>query len=211
MPDGEVKRNREFCSDACRIKWWNHHRLNHSFSAQISYYIDLIQKNPEWEHAGVYAGSFLSGTSTKNRTKCQQGYGSAPVFICFSRSGGYGCRIIIDSLSRKGSAAHAEGTHHGYAEGLLSGLARGIRESHRTPLRHRGGAGFYRQRLATSQWPVRERMEVHVSFRHGLSYGAEGFYDGWMKNPRSAIISCNNGFRPVSFLLEAMEEPTKEI
>ena len=27
-----------------------------------------------------------------------------------------------------------------------------------------------------------------------------------MKNPRSAMISCNDGFRPVSFLLETMDE-----
>jgi len=39
-----------------------------------------------------------------------------------------------------------------------------------------------------------------------LAHGAEDFYDGWMKNPRSAMISCNDGFRPVSFLLETMEE-----
>ena len=31
-------------------------------------------------------------------------------------------------------------------------------------------------------------------------------YDGWMKNPRSAMISCNDGFRPVSFLIEVIEE-----
>lgn len=42
-------------------------------------------------------------------------------------------------------------------------------------------------------------------FVMGLSYGAEGFYDGWMKNPRSAMISCNDGFRPVSFLLETID------
>ena len=28
-------------------------RLIHSLSAQISYYSELIQKNPEWEYAGV--------------------------------------------------------------------------------------------------------------------------------------------------------------
>ena len=39
-----------------------------------------------------------------------------------------------------------------------------------------------------------------------LAHGAENFYDGWMKNPRSAMISCNDGFRPVSFLLETMQE-----
>ena len=32
------------------------------------------------------------------------------------------------------------------------------------------------------------------------------FYDGWMKNPRSAMLSCNDGFRPVSFLVEALDE-----
>ena len=40
----------------------------------------------------------------------------------------------------------------------------------------------------------------------GLSHGAEDFYEGWMKNPRSAMISCNDGFRPVSFLLEVLDE-----
>ncbi|SKC03028.1 TIGR04076 family protein [Lachnospiraceae bacterium] len=39
-----------------------------------------------------------------------------------------------------------------------------------------------------------------------LAHGGENIYDGWMKNPRSAMISCNDGFRPVSFLLETMEE-----
>ena len=39
-----------------------------------------------------------------------------------------------------------------------------------------------------------------------LSHGGENFYDGWMKNPKSAMISCNDGFRPVSFLVEALEE-----
>ena len=39
-----------------------------------------------------------------------------------------------------------------------------------------------------------------------LASGGEDIYDGWMKNPKSAMISCNDGFRPVSFLLEAAEE-----
>ena len=43
-------------------------------------------------------------------------------------------------------------------------------------------------------------------FVMALSHGAENFYDGWMKNAKSAMISCNDGFRPVSFLLEATEE-----
>lgn len=38
-----------------------------------------------------------------------------------------------------------------------------------------------------------------------LAAGGGDFYDGWMKNPKSAMISCNDGFRPVSFLLETVE------
>ena len=39
-----------------------------------------------------------------------------------------------------------------------------------------------------------------------LANGGGNFYDGWMKNEKSAMISCNDGFRPVSFLLETIEE-----
>jgi len=31
-----------------------------------------------------------------------------------------------------------------------------------------------------------------------------------MKNKKSAMISCNDGFRPVSFLLETMDEDAEE-
>lgn len=43
-------------------------------------------------------------------------------------------------------------------------------------------------------------------FAEELARGGGNFYDGWMKNPYSAMISCNDGFRPVSFLLEAIDE-----
>ena len=54
--------------------------------------------------------------------------------------------------------------------------------------------------LCESVW---ESMSPFVM---GLAHGAEGFYDGWMKDPRSVMISCNDGFRPVSFLLETVDE-----
>ena len=38
-----------------------------------------------------------------------------------------------------------------------------------------------------------------------LAHGGGNFYGGWMKNNKSAMISCNDGFRPVSFLLEALD------
>ena len=43
-------------------------------------------------------------------------------------------------------------------------------------------------------------------FVMALAHGAENFFDGWMKNGRSAMVSCNDGFRPVSFLLETLED-----
>ena len=42
-------------------------------------------------------------------------------------------------------------------------------------------------------------------FVMALAHGGENFYDGWMKNPKSVLLSCNDGFRPVSFLVEALE------
>lgn len=39
-----------------------------------------------------------------------------------------------------------------------------------------------------------------------LAYGGEDIYDGWMKNKKSAMISCNDGFRPVSFYIETLDE-----
>ena len=53
--------------------------------------------------------------------------------------------------------------------------------------------------LCDSAW---ESMQAFVK---ELANGGGNFFDGWMKNPHSAMISCNDGFRPVSFLLETME------
>jgi len=44
-------------------------RLKHSLSAQVSYYSALIQKNPEWIYAGVYADDSISGTGTEKRSE----------------------------------------------------------------------------------------------------------------------------------------------
>lgn len=54
--------------------------------------------------------------------------------------------------------------------------------------------------LCDSAW---ESMSPFVTV---LANGGGNFYDGWMKNPRSAMISCNDGFRPVSFLVETIDE-----
>ena len=53
--------------------------------------------------------------------------------------------------------------------------------------------------LCDSAW------ESMADFVKTLAQGGGNFYDGWMKNPYSAMISCNDGFRPVSFYIEAVD------
>ena len=53
--------------------------------------------------------------------------------------------------------------------------------------------------LCESAW------ETIAPFAKILADGGGYFYESWMKNPYSALISCNDGFRPVSFLLEAID------
>lgn len=48
--------------------------------------------------------------------------------------------------------------------------------------------------------------ESMSAFVMTLAHGGEDIYGGWMKNKKSAMISCNDGFRPVSFLIEALGE-----
>ncbi|MBR6735717.1 MAG: TIGR04076 family protein [Oscillospiraceae bacterium] len=67
------------------------------------------------------------------------------------------------------------------------------------------------QVFITNGWKRPEGMcesawESISPFVMTLSHGGEDIYNGWMKNKRSAMISCNDGFRPVSFLIEALEE-----
>ena len=56
------------------------------------------------------------------------------------------------------------------------------------------------EELCDSAW------ESMAYFVKTLAEGGGDFYDGWMKDPFSAMISCNDGFRPVSFYLEVWEE-----
>ena len=54
--------------------------------------------------------------------------------------------------------------------------------------------------LCLSAW---ESMRPFVE---SLARGEGNFFDGWMQNPMSAMISCNDGFRPVSFYIEKIED-----
>jgi uncharacterized repeat protein (TIGR04076 family) len=44
-----------------------------------------------------------------------------------------------------------------------------------------------------------------------LSHGGGNFYGGELKNPKAFIASCNDGFRPVSYLIEAMDDDVTDM
>lgn len=50
-----------------------------------------------------------------------------------------------------------------------------------------------------------EAWKSMQEFVETLANGGGDFFDGWMKNKHSAMISCNDGFRPVSFLIETID------
>lgn len=50
-----------------------------------------------------------------------------------------------------------------------------------------------------------EAWKIMREFVVNLANGKGNFFDGWMRNPDSAMISCNDGFRPVSFYIEAIK------
>ena len=54
--------------------------------------------------------------------------------------------------------------------------------------------------LCPEAWASMERFVTE------LAHGGGNFFDGWMKHPHTALISCNDGFRPVSFLIEAIDD-----
>lgn len=50
----------------CRVSSERDEQLN-SFENQVTYYTEYINRNPQYELAGIYADEGISGTSTKRR------------------------------------------------------------------------------------------------------------------------------------------------
>ena len=48
--------------------------------------------------------------------------------------------------------------------------------------------------------------DVLRPFVESLACGEGDFFQGWTQDPMSAMLSCNDGFRPVSFYIEAVKE-----
>ena len=75
--------------------------LMHSLAAQVSHYSALIQANPSWEYAGVYADAGISGTATRNRSEFQHliaDCGKGMVDIILTKSISRFARNTVDLL-----------------------------------------------------------------------------------------------------------------
>ena len=48
--------------------------------------------------------------------------------------------------------------------------------------------------------------DVLRPFVESLACGEGDFFQGWMQDPMSAMLSCNDGFRPVSFYIEVIND-----
>lgn len=85
-----------------------------------------------------------------------------------------------------------------------------LMEAYENPIEHacnmREGQTFLANGWEKPEGFCDSAWESISTFVMTLSHGGENLYDGWMKNKRSAMISCNDGFRPVSFYIEALEE-----
>jgi len=85
-----------------------------------------------------------------------------------------------------------------------------LSEKYENPIEHacsmREGQVFISENRTRPEGFCDSAWEVLSPFVLTLSHGGSDFFDGWMKNPKSAMISCNDGFRPVSFYVEAIEE-----
>ncbi len=73
------------------------------------------------------------------------------------------------------------------------------------PCSHAEGETFVSRQGERPEGLCESAWESMKAFVKELALGGGNFFGGWMKNEHSAMISCNDGFRPVSFLLERAE------
>lgn len=86
---------------------------------------------------------------------------------------------------------------------------RDLMERYENPMEHacdmKEGQVFVSQDWQRPQGLCESAWQSMSPFVLALACGGQDIYDGWMKDKKSAMISCNDGFRPVSFLLETIE------
>ncbi len=81
-------------------------------------------------------------------------------------------------------------------------------EKYENPIQHacniKVGDVFYSKNGEKPENLCSEAWKVMKEYIESLASGKGNFFDGWMKDPMSAMISCNDGFRPVSFYIEVI-------
>ena len=81
-------------------------------------------------------------------------------------------------------------------------------EKYENPIQHacniKVGDVFYSKNGEKPENLCPEAWNVMKEYVESLAKGKGNFFDGWMKDPMSAMISCNDGFRPVSFYIEVI-------
>lgn len=82
-------------------------------------------------------------------------------------------------------------------------------DKYENPIEHacdiKEGQVFICENLVCPEGLCESAWESILPFAKILANGGGNFYNGWMKNEKSAMISCNDGFRPVSFYIEVID------
>ena len=163
-------------------------RMNHSLSAQISYYSSLIQKNPDWQYAGVFADDGISGTGIAKRDEFKRMIEAADngeIDIILTKSIQRFARNTVDLLQTVrhlkdiGVEVRFEKEHinsmSGDGELMLTILASFAQEESRSLSEN-------------CKWGIRERFEKGIPNGHFRVYGYRWEGDDLVIVPEEAEI-----------------------
>jgi len=163
-------------------------RMSHSLSAQVSYYNDLIQKNPEWEYAGVFVDDSITGTSIVKRQGFQDMIKAADegkIDIILTKSIQRFARNTVDLLETVrhlkdiGVEVRFEKEHinsmSGDGELMLTILASFAQEESRSI-------------SDNVKWGIRKRMQQGITNNPRGFFGYDWVDDHLVINPEEAVI-----------------------
>ena len=163
-------------------------RLHHSLSAQVSYYSELIQANPEWEYVGVYADDGITGTKTSKREEFQRMLDdceAGKIDIILTKSISRFARNTVDLLE---TVRHLKelGIEVRFEKENINSLS-GDGEVMMTLL-----ASFAQEEITSLsnnvKWGVRKRMEQGIPNGHFRVYGYRWEGDQLVIEPEEAAI-----------------------
>lgn len=83
-----------------------------------------------------------------------------------------------------------------------------LMEKYENPIEHACeqviGKVYYTDGKTIPEGMCHEAWKIMSPFITELANGGGNFFDGWMKDEKSAMVSCNDGFRPVSYYIEVV-------